>query len=427
MNDKLQLWGGVECTVNRIQDQYFDQCKRSGHYNRLSDLDLIAELGIKTLRYPVIWERIAPNGLDKADWSWADERLGRLRDLHIEPIVGLIHHGSGPQDTNLLDPEFPPKFAEFARAVAKRYPWLRKFTPVNEPLTTARFSALYGLWYPHHTSDESFWRALLNECRATVEAMRVIREIIPDAELITTEDLGKTYSTPKLRYQAEFENERRWLSIDLISGRQLSTVMVNHASQSNVSQKELNWFRQNAGMPSVIGLNHYVTSERYLDERIELYPEWAHGGNGRDLYADVHVTRVNVEFDNIHGLLRDAWERYGQPLAITEAHLGDVPEEQQRWLWERWTAAEAARAEGINVVAVTVWALFGSFDWNSLLVRFEDFYEPGVFHINEGIPRPTPLSQLVRALANSGEPDCHSVLAEPGWWCRDERVFWRAS
>jgi hypothetical protein len=35
--------------------------------------------------------------------------------------------------------------------------------PFNEPLTTARFSALYGLWYPHHRSDQSFIRAVLNQ------------------------------------------------------------------------------------------------------------------------------------------------------------------------------------------------------------------------------------------------------------------------
>ena len=34
-----------------------------------------------------------------------------------------------------------------------------------------------------------------------------------------TEDLGKTHSTPALRYQADFENERRWITFDLLSGR----------------------------------------------------------------------------------------------------------------------------------------------------------------------------------------------------------------
>ena len=104
----LELWGGLECTVNRVGNTYFDQIKRTGHQERLEDLDLIATLGIKTLRYPVLWERVERFG--ELDWTWSDGRLGRLRDLAIDPIVGLLHHGSGPSHTSLVDPEFPQKF-----------------------------------------------------------------------------------------------------------------------------------------------------------------------------------------------------------------------------------------------------------------------------------------------------------------------------
>src|SRR3712207_7094329 len=35
----------------------------------------------------------------------------------------------------------------------------------------------------------------------------------------STEDLGRTFATPKLQYQADYENLRRWLSLDLLTGR----------------------------------------------------------------------------------------------------------------------------------------------------------------------------------------------------------------
>ncbi len=62
----LEMWGGVECTVNRVGDSYFDQTERCGHASRIDDLDRIAELGIRTLRYPVLWERTAPDGVEGA-------------------------------------------------------------------------------------------------------------------------------------------------------------------------------------------------------------------------------------------------------------------------------------------------------------------------------------------------------------------------
>jgi dTDP-4-dehydrorhamnose reductase len=64
---------------------------------------------------------------------------------------------------------------------------------------------------------------------------------------------------------------------------------------------------------------------------------------------------------------------------------------------------------------VTAWALFGSFDWDSLLTRDRGRYEPGVFDVRGPAPRPTILARAVQALAR-GERFDHPVLAAPGWW-----------
>ena len=215
----MELWGGIECTVNRVRDSFMDQIRLSGHQERISDLDLFAALGVKALRYPVLIERIAPESLDSPDWSWSDERLGRLRELGIRPIVGLVHHGSGPRRTNLLDSSFAGEIAAFAGMVAERYPWVDAYTPINEPLTTARFSGLYGHWYPHAQDEASFARMLVNQIEAVRQSMRAIRKIRPDAQLVQTDDLGKTFSTPELARMAEHDNARRWLTWDLLTGR----------------------------------------------------------------------------------------------------------------------------------------------------------------------------------------------------------------
>ena len=257
----LEMWAGIECTVNRVGDAHFDQLARSGHDARLTDLDLFAGLGVRVVRYPVLWERTAPDGPERADWSWPDERLGRLRELGMEPIVGLVHHGSGPLGTSLLDPSFPEGLARFARAVAERYPWVESYTPVNEPLTTARFSALYGHWYPHARDDRSFLQTLLTQCRAVVLAMRAIREVNPAARLVQTDDLGKTFGTATLSYQVEFENERRWLTFDLLCGRLgAEHPLWPRLLAAGVEQHDLEWFLANPCPPDVLGINHYLSS-----------------------------------------------------------------------------------------------------------------------------------------------------------------------
>jgi dTDP-4-dehydrorhamnose reductase len=419
----LELWAGVECTVNRVNDSFFDQLEQNGHARRIEDLDLFVGLGVRALRYPVLWERTAPGGIKQADWSWADERLARLRELGVNPIVGLVHHGSGPRDTSLVDPAFPEKLAAYARAVAERFPWVTHYTPVNEPLTTARFSGLYGHWYPHDCSDQTFTRALINQCRAVVLAMRAIREINPSAQLVQTEDLGKTFSTRLLAYQAEFENERRWLSYDLLSGRLArGGLMWRYLRSSGIAEAELDWFTNNACPPDTLGINHYLTSERFLDERLHRYPPCAHGGNGRHAYADVEAVRVCAEGTaGPRALLKEAWERYQLPLAVTEAHLGCTREEQLRWLKEVWDGAQSLRREGADVRAVTAWSLLGAYDWHTLLTRSEGHYEPGVFDLRAPRPRPTALAHMLRDLA-AGREHGHAVLNSPGWWRRFERL-----
>jgi dTDP-4-dehydrorhamnose reductase len=419
------MWGGVECTVNRVHDAFHDQLRASGHDRRVEDLERFAALGLRRLRYPVLWERTAPDAPGAYDWRWADARLVRLQELRVDPIVGLVHHGSGPRYTHLLDERFPELLAEYAGAVAARYPWVERYTPVNEPLTTARFSALYGFWYPHSCDDRSFVRALLNECRATVLAMQAIRRINSHAQLVQTDDLGFTTCTPALAYQAEFDNERRWLAWDLLCGRvDAAHPLWEYLCEAGASERELDWFGGNTCAPDVIGVNHYVTSDRHLDERIELYPRNAWGGNGKQRYADVEAVRVLPQgAPGIEAALRDAWRRYRLPLAITEAHLGCTREEQMRWLHEFWRTAERLCGEGVDVRAVTAWSLLGSFDWNSLLTRISGHYEPGAFDVRGPAPRATAVAGLVRDLA-SGAPNKHGdILDEPGWWRRSRRLF----
>ncbi len=135
----LELWGGVECTVVRIGDGFRDQVVETGHSARLGDVDAMAELGVKAVRYPIVWETVAPQTPTELDFSWHDKRLERLKEHGIRVIGGLVHHGSGPRYTSLLDPKFPKLLADYAAKVAKRYPWIETWTRVNEPLTTSRF------------------------------------------------------------------------------------------------------------------------------------------------------------------------------------------------------------------------------------------------------------------------------------------------
>jgi dTDP-4-dehydrorhamnose reductase len=424
----LELWGGHECTVNRVGNEWFDQTPRSGHEHRLGDLQLFAELGIRSLRYPALWERISPERADRQDFRWTDERLKELKRLGINPILTLCHHGSGPHYTSLIADSFAPGLARHAEEVAARYPWVRDWTPVNEPVTTARFSALYGFWYPHTKDERLFWTALLNEIDATRLAMRAIRKINPEARLIQTDDLGFCHATKPLQHEADFQNERRWIGWDLLCG----TVVPGHALWERIAgfglEQRLEAIAADPCPPDIIGINHYLSSERLMDHRVERYPHRSLADRKVALCGGIPKVDVDAIRNREEGVLglpalvEQAWQRYGRTIAITECHNGASRDEQVRWFLEVWEGAERLRQRGIDLCAVTAWALLGSYDWNRMVTRFIGHYETGVFDVRTGTPRPTLLASVLKDLAAGSKPALPAI-AGPGWWRRPSRLI----
>jgi dTDP-4-dehydrorhamnose reductase len=228
-----------------------------------------------------------------------------------------------------------------------------------------------------------------------------------------------------LSAQADYENHRRWLTWDLLAGR----VKPGHRLYDYISgfglEAQLAAIADDPCPADVIGVNHYLTSERFLDHRLEGYPADMHGGNGRDRYVDVEAVRVAAEGPlGLRALLRQAWERYGATLAVTESHNGCTREEQMRWLLEAWRSCEQLREDGVAVEAVTAWSLLGSHGWSNLLTSEHAPYECGVFDLRGPAPRPTAMAGLVRDLAAGATPARAAVaLASPGWWRRPDIRF----
>lgn len=389
----FEVWASPEPTVARIDARTTrDQLDETGHAARAHDLDLLASLGVRATRYPVLWERCAPDSSSVPDVRWARERLEHLRTLGIEPIVTLLHHGSGPYDTSLVDPTFPERFARYAGAIAAAFPWVKRWTPINEPLTTARFSTLYGHWYPNTVSDVPFGAAITNEALAMQLGMAAIRAHVPDATFVLTEDL-QSFSTDAaaLRSYVAHKRERMYLAVDLVSGR----VSPGHPlfaylrERARVAPDVLARLRHGACAPDLIAWNYYPNSERVL--RVD-----ADGRTCNEAACDVRPISPLP-------LLRAAYERLRTPFGLGEVHAHGDDELRADWLRARTRDLCALANDGLPVRALGAWAAFGSVDWRSLLTRREGAREDGVFTFaGPGeTPQETAVSREVRAMVGS--------------------------
>src|SRR5947209_18406299 len=147
-----------------------DEMAKCKHYERWrEDFALLNELGIKFLRYGPAYHQVhvAPG---KYDWSFPDDAFAELQRLEIAPIVDLCHFGVPDWLGDFQNPDFPSAFAEYARAFATRFPWVRLYTPVNEIFIAATFSASFGWWNERLSSDGAFTTALKHLARANLLA-----------------------------------------------------------------------------------------------------------------------------------------------------------------------------------------------------------------------------------------------------------------
>ena len=410
------VWAGVEPSYLTVASRRRDQLAETGHAGRLSDVNRLAELGISAVRYPVLWGRGGP----ATDWAWARTRLDRLAALGIAPIVGLLHHGWGPDGVDPLDDGYPNLFAAYALEVARRFPAIRTFLPINEPLTTARFAGLYGWWDPGAQDDGVFARLIVAQCLAIRAATRALRRFDPSIRTIVNEDAGQTFGTAELAPVIEFYNDRRWLTFDLLTGRvgREHPMYGSLASVAGLADK-LRLLADEPEFPDVLGVDHYITSDRYLDHRLDRYPDGLLPRSTEHRFVDVELARVaGYEVDGFWRSLRETWDRYRLPLALTEVHLGGDPSDEVLWWAEAWRDAASAIRSGIPVEAVTTWAAFGSCDWDTLMRSQSGSYRPGCFDVSRGGPVVTSLGEAVRATA-AGRPPAPLASA---WWRQPYRV-----
>jgi len=385
----LEIWASPEATVARIDAHtYRDQLIETGHDARFGDIDRLADLGIVATRYPVLWERSQPAGAAEPDFSWARPRLERLRERGVEPIVTLLHHGSGPRDTSLVAEDFPQRFAAYAGAAARAFPWIRRWTPINEPLTTARFSTLYGVWYPNLRAHDAFGAAIVNEAEATALALGAIRAHVPQAAYVATEDLqGFTALDAGSEAYATHKRERSFLSVELAMGR-IVPGLAMHAyltERCHVTPDRLRRLAERPAPPALVAWNYYPHSERLLAA------------------GDRNDSAVLTRPIDPRPLLRAQHARLGLPFALGEVHADRDDAARERWLLDRHADLESLAAEGLPARALGAWAAFGMVDWRSLLLRRQAYGEDGAFRLApaSGVPARTCVADAIARLADA--------------------------
>ncbi|WP_229670795.1 family 1 glycosylhydrolase [Deinococcus aquiradiocola] len=360
---------GIECSYPMTRHGRRDQLRECGHYSHWEqDFDLVQGLGLKYLRYGLPYHEIS-TGPGTYDWEKADELMAGLRRRGITPILDLLHFGLPDWLGDFQNPELPVHFAAFAGEAARRYGWVRHFTPVNEIYVTARSSGRDGLWNERLKSERGFVTALKHAAAASILACHAIVRERPDAVIIQSESAEYLHDAcAEPRADLALHNKMSCLSLDLLYAHVPDVDTYRHARTHGLSENEYQWFM--AGEPpghQIIGSDYYGRNERIvLPDRSELQAEDVLGW---------------------HTLASRLHRRYRRPVMHTETNTFDA-DRNPAWLWKQWMNVLQLRREGVPVVGFTWYSLTDQIDWDTGLAELNSRVNPVGLYDLQRQPRP---------------------------------------
>ena len=377
---------GIECSYPTIvgrdgQRRRVDEMESCFHYQRWrDDLLLVRELGIRHLRYGPPYYRMHL-GPGVYDWSFSDEVFAEMRQLEIEPIVDLCHFGVPDWIENFQNPAWPAHFAEYARAFARRYPWVRWYTPVHEIFVCAKLSALHGFWNEQLRSEEAFVTALRHLCQANLLAIDAILHERADALFVQSESAEYFHQgcqDPEMVAQADWENQRRFLSFDLLYAHPVRDDVLAYLRRCGLDDTDYAWFMSQWFADRIIMGNDFYRR----NEQIVMPGGWiAPAGVVYGWYLITH----------------QYYERYRRPVMHTETNnIGAGADEAPRWLWKQFLNVRLMRMEGLPVLGFTWYSLTDQMDWDIGLRDERNMVNPiGLYDLDR---KPRPVAAAYRQI-----------------------------
>ncbi|HKV10276.1 MAG TPA: beta-glucosidase [Thermoanaerobaculia bacterium] len=320
---------GFECSCHCRKDgRRIDLLATTGHDRfAMADYARARALGMETVRDGVRWHRIERSP-GRYDFSSFLPQVRAAQRAGVQVIWDLCHYG-WPEHLDVFRPAFVDRFADFARAVARRIADETDEPPFYAPVNEISFWSWAGgdmaLFNPCETGRGFELKAqLVRACLAAIDALwsvdsraRILHadpavHIVPDPD------------RPEEREEAEGYQRAQFQAWDMIAGRLWP--------QLGGDERYLDW----------IGVNYYP------------HNQW--------VYRGPTLARDDPRYRPLRDVLADVWERYGRPILIAETGA----EEGLRAPWLRYVSEEAraARRAGVPVHGICLYPILDYPGWD---------------------------------------------------------------
>ena len=370
---------GIECSYPTIENGKVrrDLLEECGHYERFEeDLHLIKDLGLKVVRYGLPYYKISRTE-GRYDWEFADKAMRLIKKLELTPILDLIHFGVPGWIGDYQNPELPVHFAKHCAAAARRYPWVRYYTPVNEIYVTAKMSAKDGVWNEQLKSDRAFVTAMKHTVEASILGTHEIAKHRNDYVIIQSESAEYLHETcAEVSQKTKLTNKQRLISLDLLYAHAPDADIVYYLMDNGLTREKYDWFM--VGEPpgyQIMGNDYYGKNERILKPDGSIC-------TAEDVFGWYQITK-------------DYYNRYKKPVMHTETNVMDSAE-APTWLWKQWINILRMRNDGVPVLGFTWYSLIDQIDWDiGLAEKKGKVNECGLYDLQR---KPRPVADAYKML-----------------------------
>ncbi|MDQ3058571.1 MAG: glycosyltransferase [Pseudomonadota bacterium] len=318
------------------------------HWQRLAaDYDLLAPLGIRTVRESVGWRITESQG--EAGWQRLKSHAQLAARQGVQVIWTLMHYG-WPADLDLLSPAFVTRFAAFSHKVAATLRSVsrevRVYQPVNEISFLAWALTNRGfIRHPLHATPMAEAHAIKCQLvRAALRACEAIKRADPLARFLHCDPImhvaAPPDAPPELAERARRQSGHALDAWDMLYGRL--------EPQLGGTPEHLD----------IVGINYYH------DNQLDLL-------SGQPLSWHLGDVRRKP----LGELLAAVWQRYRQPLVLAEtSHVGSG---RAQWLDDVAREVSRCRQRGVPLHGVCLYPLIDRHGWDD----FSHWHHSGLWDV----------------------------------------------
>lgn len=328
------FWGGFECAdhINRSGDR-INLLMETEHDQRVwEDYVLLKELGVETVREGICWSNVEKTPY-RYDFSEVQARIEAARELGVQQVWDLCHFGY-PDDLIPTHPRFTDRFVSLCRAFAL---FFKQRT--NEKLFVVPINEISFLSW--HSGDvrgtvpfavNSGFDIKYHLCKAAIKGVEALKEVDPTCQILLVEPMIHIHPGEMGTNEEVWQlNEDQYQAMDIMMGRMCP---------------ELGGTTLHVDF---LGFNYYHDCQ------------WEHRG------APLPWPEVNPMLSRripLSRLLKNAYERYGKPIVLSET--GYFDEQRAKWIEEISRECLEAVVMGTDLRGICIYPVIERPDWDNL-------------------------------------------------------------